>query len=363
MGSLLYDRHTPNIHQFCELLKEDTSLRIKYCPFLDNPLSKAGCYLTRGVDDDTTKRKEISNSVNALDGIGFVSRVNRELQLTKLGHKFADTKFTSYEFLQIIREGLLKYGPMVGLLYQIYTHPRNIFDSTYLKVGYPDTGETIVKKSKTILISSGSQKDSNTRTRSTLLAWAVTAGFVAPSSLQAKVKEGTSHLDTNAYILQSVRNERNYTKKYFPNHIFRGAFVTEIPLDYLNLSKNIGALREYGQVASRSETLKFKSVILNRRFALAYLLNEAFANNRGLHFLKMLDLLEKQSSLFVVNKVGFRNIMKADSFSAYMVGIPFKRKNSHILFPVTGLNEKILCLNAPKKVIDFLDSIINIVLI
>lgn len=362
MGSLLYDSHKINIHKFCDLIKEDFALRIKYCPFLDNPLSKAGCYLTRGVDEDTTKRKEISNSVNALDGLGFINRVGRNLQLTNLGSKFADTQFQSHKCLRIMRESLLKYGPMIGLLYQIHTWPTENFESTSLKVGYPDTGETMVKEGKTIIISSGSQKDSNTRTKSTLLAWAVTVGFIAPYSLQTKVKEKTSQTDTHEYMLRSVRNERSYVKKYLPDGIFLGNFITERPLDYNNLLKNIGALREHGQAVSRSETLRCRDIILNRRFALAYLLNKAFFNKCGLDFSKMSHFLKKQASFFVVNKDNFENVMKLDSFSAYMVGIPFKRRKNHVLYPVTGLNEKILCLNAPSKVINFLDNIVKEVL-
>lgn len=363
MGHLLYDRNKVNIHQFCDLIKKDSSLDIKYCPFLNNPLSEAGCYLTRGVKEDTTKRKEISNSVNSLDGLGIINRIGRELQLTSFGNEFAITKFVSYKWLILLRKALLKYGPMVGLLYQIYTTRKKIFNVSYLKVGYPDAGEFIIKNGKTIKISSGSKRDSNTRTKSTLLAWAVTAGFIAPTSFDTKVKERTSQIDANEYILRPIRNEAFYVKKYFPDQIFIGDFETERPLDYVNLSKNIGALREHGQEMSRTETLKLKDIILNRRFAITYLLNKAFTKKCNLDFLKTVSFLKKESSLFIINKDNFDNVMKIESFIAYMAGIPFARLDNNILRPLTGVNEKILCLNAPKKVVSYLEGIQDKVLV
>lgn len=363
MGDLLYSRNRTNIHKFCDLIQKDPSLKIKYCPFLNNPLSRAGCYLTRGVQDDTTKKKEISNTVNALDGLGILVRLGRKLQLTPLGCNFANLKFESYKWLTLARQCLLKYGPAIGLLYQIHVLQRGSFKSSRLLVGYPDAGETVVKNGKRIKISSGSRKDSNTRTKSTLLAWAVTAGFLVPSSLRTKVRERKSQVDTESYILQPIRNTRFYVKKYFPRYIFSGDFVVDVPLDYCNLSKNIGALREHGQATSRIETLNFKNVILNRRFAIVYLLNKAFTKKRSLHFLKLVNLLKKEDSMFVINKIDFENVMKTDSFIAYIAGIPYERAKGDILKPVTGINSKILNLNAPKKIIDYLNDITDQVLV
>ena len=51
MGDLLFDPKQKNIHDYCKLLIIDKNLNQKYCPFLQNPLSQAGCSLTKGIPD------------------------------------------------------------------------------------------------------------------------------------------------------------------------------------------------------------------------------------------------------------------------------------------------------------------------
>ena len=62
MKELKFDPEKLNIHQFCSNLVENETMNLKYCPYKENPLDPAGCSLTNGVDADTTKSKEISNT-------------------------------------------------------------------------------------------------------------------------------------------------------------------------------------------------------------------------------------------------------------------------------------------------------------
>ena len=78
-----FDRNAINIHQYCTLLKED-ELVGKYCRFKENPLDDAGCSITNGVLSDTTKSKEVSNTINAMHALGFVERVGRILGLHRV---------------------------------------------------------------------------------------------------------------------------------------------------------------------------------------------------------------------------------------------------------------------------------------
>ena len=62
---------------------------------------------------------------------------------------------------------------MVGLLGQIQLNQSQSFKTDELYIGYPNTGQEKVNfLGENIIISCGSEKDSNTRTKSCLLAWA-----------------------------------------------------------------------------------------------------------------------------------------------------------------------------------------------
>ncbi len=361
MGSVMFDRSSMNIHNFCKLLIEDKSLNIKYCPFLKNPLSKAGCYLTQAIDSDTTKKKEISNAVNALDALGFIRREGRELQITDLGLEFARADFKTQQWLQIIRKATCNYGTMVGLLYQIYKKDAE-FDVSNLIVGYPNTEEIVRIKGKAVEISSGSKRDSNTRTKSCLLAWATTAGFIIPASLIGKIAPDKAHIDTDAYIIHSTRNDRIYRKGAFPN-IFDRNFITEIPLDYNNLTKNVRALREHRQEVLRQETMKCDDVIKNRRLAILYSLNKAFQENKLLNLESLKEKLFVKPEWFVVSKEDFNEVIDVEIEIAFIAGIPFEVESGKYLKPITGLKESVLIANAPSQVISYLSSLVEEILL
>lgn len=360
MSDITFDRNSMNIHNFCKLLIENKAFDIEYCPFLMNPLSEAGCYLTQAINNDTTKRKEISNTVNALCALGFLRRRGRELQITDVGLEFAGIDFKTQRWLQIIRKAICCYGPMVGLLCQI--HKEGVeFSVSNLIVGYPNTEEAVRIEGKTIEISSGSQRDSNTRTKSCLLAWATTAGFIAPGSLVGKIAFDKAHIDTNNYILYSTRKNRIYRKGVFPD-IFDRNFITEIPLGYDNLTKNVGALREHGQKVLRQETMRYNDIIKNRRLAILYSLNKAFQEKKLVNLNRLKVKLFLKPEWFVVSRKDFNKVMNVEIKIAFVAGIPFKVESGKYLKPLTGLKESVLIVDAPSQIISYLSSLLKEIL-
>ena len=355
MGDLLFDSGNKNIHHYCKLLKNDKNLNIRYCPFLQNPLSLAGCYLTRGVLEDSTKKKEISNSMNSLDALGLIDRTERKFRVTEFGIKFANSEFKSNEWLEIAREAVCNYGLAVGMLFQISKCDDN-FNAKKISVGYPTPREFVIANGEQILISSGSQNDSNTRTKSCILAWFSTVGFIVPESLKESVNFDRSHLDTDSYITNnSTRNEQKYVKINIPK-IFSGNFSTKKPFDYKNLTKDIKALRENGQKSSRQKTMECAHIIRNRRYAILYTLNFCFENNYLLNFDKLIQEMKKYEEYFVINKSDFNSIMTVELEIAFAAGIPYELIGDNLLKPVTGLNVEILNYGAPEDLVNLIDK-------
>jgi hypothetical protein len=355
MGGLLFDKSKENIHSFCKLLKNEKHLGVKYCPYLKNPLSEAGCYLTRGVKDDSTKRKEISNSLNSLDALGFIDRQDNKMKITELGKLFSETDFETTEWLEIVKKAICNYGLAVGLLWQIKNQETENIDSGALIVGYPNANENIKQVNQTVEISGGSQTDSNTRTKSCLLAWFTTAGFIIPNSLSDIKDPQKAHIETNEYVInKNTRNESH--KRIFIPDIFNGNFLVSKPLNYDNLIKNIRALRENGQKASRELTMKYESIIKNRRLAILYCLNTAARNKKMLDFENLKSELKKYKEFFVIDIEKNDEAMDTELQIAFVSGIPFEVKQNGLLKPLTMLDDSVLCYGAPKNVIDLLNE-------
>ena len=354
MGDLLFNENEENIHNFCDLLINDNSLGIKYCPYLQNPLSDAGCYLTRGIKDDSTKRKEISNSVNALDALNFVNRQGNKMKITKTGISFTETNFNTPEWIKMVREAICSYGLSVGLLWQIVKQGSKKIDSRGLLVGYPNTDESMKCGNQMIEISSGSQVDSNTRTKSCLLAWFATAGFITPNSL-SEIKDCKEfNLKLNDYITKSNTRNEFYNVSLIPD-IFNGNFLVLKPLNYNNLIKNIRALRENGQKTSRELTIKYENIIKNRRFAILYCLNFASKNKKKLNFEEFKSAIRKYKEFFVIDDKNFNEVMNIELQIAFIGGIPFQTENEY-LKPLTLLANDVLCYDAPQDLLDILNE-------
>lgn len=352
MNDVKYNNHQENIHKYCDLLVKDLNYKISYCPYLSNPLSGMGCYLTKSIDDDTTKSKEISNTINSLEALGFINRNGNDLNLTKSGSDFAEVDFNSEESLKIIKKSILNYGQAVGVLFQIKTFSKT-FDTNNIIVGYPDTKEVTQVAGQRIVISAGSERDSNIRTKSCILAWLTTAGYIMPANVI--LSNGLPHTSTLEYTLSnSSRNARSYKILNIPD-IFNNNFITNNPLDYNNLIKSIRALRENGQASSRQATMRFENVIKNRRYAIITILNKSFYEGSSVSFESLVKIISRYPDYFVIDKSDIERIISKELEISFSAGIPIIISTGYIK-PTAGVNQTVLQKNAPEDLVKLVDK-------
>jgi hypothetical protein len=353
-----FNREEQNIHDFCSLLV-DSPIGTKYCIYKQNPLDEAGCALTNGINEDTTKSKEVSNTINALHALGFVTRNGRNIKITSLGIEFAKAKYGTSEMQEIIRKSILNYGPIIGIISQIkqIENSKKEFNSKDIEVGYPNTSEIIKYKNHIVELSSGSQHDSNTRTRSCLLTWLTTGGIIRPKDLP--------QLEVNEYAHSKYRDILNQPHRVDHVYVvvedidFTKKIVTQNPLDYSNLTKMTTALRENNQAVVREATIKYETKIKNRRFAIIYFLNEAFNDNSLVSFDNLLSFFCLHEDLFLISDQKLSLIFQKEIGICNMAGIPFdfiEKEGSIFMKPLTGINMEELSTNVPLNLLETLKS-------
>ena len=346
-----------NIHSTCDLILTHPALGIKYCRYKESPLDPSGCGITNGKTADSTKSKEISNTINSLHALNLVTRnANNKVILTSLGKKFANTPYNSPIMHDIIREAVLSYGPMIGLLAQVLNLKKTNFDTSELEVGYSLTKETVNYNGENIILSSGSEDDSNVRTKSCLIAWGITAGFFKPEAL-ASYKYTKAHIAASDYLLGKTRSLRKLEVLDIPD-IFNKSFVVKRPLNYTNLTKKSEALRENNQQDVRAATLKFSSVIKNRRFAILYLLNNSFKNKTTLSFTDLGGFFKSNPDLFVINSHELLRIIKVEIKVGFTAGLPFVINKDQIL-PMNSVDLTELSQGVPQEVLLALNKYIQ----
>ena len=352
-----FSDNRPNVHAHCKLLKREENLDISYCPYFTNPLSQAGCALTNSLVEDSQKQKAVSNTINALHGLGLIERGSSTSKLTPLGKSFAGLDFQSADISNLITKAVSQYGPLIGMLGEIYVKGYTKFSTGDISVGYPNSGDEINVGGQTVKISVGSKDDSNVRTRSVLLAWAVAGGFIEPANWGTK-KSKIPHLEFREYLLRDKRTDKFYTVTPKIKDFFSQSQVIGRPLDYEHLIKDVNALREKGQEQIRNETKKLVDKIRNRRFAIIYLLNESFKNSVELDFRKMIDFLERYPLFFVINERAFRKIMTQELSIAFAAGIPFTL-NETKMHPLNGVNAAELTKGAPQELLEILKKYVH----
>lgn len=336
-----YQEEGRNIKAYCNQLKKFGDY--KYCPFLDNPLDPKGCNLTNGVvpGADTTKSKEVSNTVNALHALGFLHRDGKYIYVTDFGAKFAETEYDKKEMSIIIREAVLNYGPSIGIISQIQKLIiDNRFSAREIVVGYPNTNEYLITPKGPVQISTGSQEDSNVRTRSCILTWLTTAGFIKPIEWE-KLKDGEfAHIKYRDKINSGNRNFQEY--ELVQNFEFeKKRYHTLCPLDFSHMTKDNRALRENGIADIRISTINVEEKIKARRFAICYILNKIFEEKRDLKYESLEKYIEKNRAFFCFSDSPIRDIVKSELFIANQAGIPFKleKKGDDIyILPLCGVN-------------------------
>ena len=349
-----FDRDSENIHSYCTLLKED-DIAGHYCRFKENPLDDAGCSITNGVQSDSTKSKEVSNTINAMHALGFVERVGRKVRITSFGYKFSITKYNSEEMHQIIKRAVQNYGPVVGVLSWLERNYKvgDQFNTGDIRVGYPEPEEYVDHNGERVLLSAGSTKDTNTRTKSCIVAWLTTAGFIRP----VNVKPSDSPFPQIAYrdyINREHRMEQIYEILEFPS-----VEMTEHPLNYDNLTKMNFCLRENGMMSVREATRYYEEIIKNRRFAILYLLNMAYENETTIAVDEIIEIMRANPNLFVISDYDLEETINTEIEIAFMAGIPYILRiinGQSRLQPIMGLNIKELEAGAPQYLINTLNE-------
>ena len=349
-----YSEERSNVHEHCQLLKVEKILGIKYCRYFTNALSQAGCALTNSLVEDLQKQKAVSNSIIALHGLGLIDRDLKNSRVTKFGQIFAGVDYHSKAMGPLITEAVSQYGPLVGMLGHLYVNKLSKFSTADISVGYPNSGDVIKVGSRTVKISVGSQSDSNVRTRSLLLAWAVAGGFIEPANW-GKRTIPEAHLEFRDYLLREKRTDKFYNVTAKVSQFFANRNVIARPLDYEHLIKDIDSLREKGQEEIRNETKKQAHKIRNRRFAILYLLNKSFESRTSLDFDELIKFLEMHPTHFVIIQTGFKKIMAQELSIGFAAGIPFS-VDGNKLTPLNGVSEAELTRGAPADLIEILNA-------
>lgn len=349
-----FDRESENIHSYCTLLKED-DIAGHYCRFKENPLDDAGCSITNGVLSDSTKSKEVSNTINAMHALGFVERVGRKIRITSSGYKFSKTKYDTEEMHQIIKRAVQNYGPVVGVLSWLEKNYKvgERFNTSDIRVGYPEPEEYVDHNGERVLLSAGSTQDTNTRTKSCIVAWLTTAGFIRPSNVKP-LDSPYPQIAYRDYINKEHRMEQIYEIIEFPS-----VDKTEHPLNYDNLTKMNFCLRENGMMSVREATRYYEEKIKNRRFAILYLLNMAYENETTIAVDEIIEIMRTYPNLFVVSDFDLEETINTEIEIAFMAGIPYVLRiinGESRLQPMKGLNIKELEVGAPQNLIDTLNK-------
>lgn len=358
LNELKYDATcSHNIHQTCTLLQKLPAVNFPVCPYLDNPLSQAKCYLTQSIQEDKQKSKSASDAFNALEGLGFINRDNNQGYLTNDGVEFGRHDYFHYATYKNIRQAVKKYGPFWSLLFLCHNlkDSQSIVKREDIRIGYPETQEILLRNGRSVILSTGSQRDTITRTRSVLFTWGVTAGFLLPVEMQNPKDDSAWHVDVFPFIKSEKWMPHSY-KVFIDDNILDNKPYVERPLSYNAMTKSTKALRERNQEEQRSTTLELEKTIKNRRFAICYLLALASEKGFSIDFDSMVTELALNGPLFVIDKQNFAGVMRSELDIAFATGIPFSEQN-RILFPLTRLNMDELSLGAPKEIIATLQNI------
>ena len=287
-----------------------------------------------------------------MHALGFVEREGRKVRITSFGVSFAKTKYGTADMQAIIKKAVLNYGPIIGVIYSLSKYvPGEIFNISEINVGYPSPTEFVDYNGSVVELSAGSTQDSNTRTKSCILAWLTQGGYIKPVNFTPS-KSPYPHIAYRDYINSEHRMGQMYEIIEFPN-----TNITDRPLNYDNLTKMNFCLRENGQSIVREATMYYEAKIKNRRFAILYLLNLAFQHKTAVALSDIIDVMKEDKSKFVVSEIDLEETISTEVEIAFMAGIPYVWRNMNgklYLQPIKGLNMKELEVGAPEDVINFL---------
>lgn len=362
LKDLKYDEDDDkNVHQYCQQLQN--ILGRQCCPYLDNPLNLSKCYATQSVDSDSTKSKAVSDIGGSLEALGFIIRVDkRKYKVSAEGEKWVKSDFNTKEWEDIARKGVLSYGVIIGFLNKIVELPD---DFTYqgLYLSYPHTTETVLYTnpdgvSSYIDISTDSQRDSNTRTMSRLIAWCVAVGLIEPKGITG-TSSPLAHIKYQDFLNKQELTVRNFKKTALCKTLFDHKLDVANPLSYTRLHKNAESMRENGGEDLRNATLENKPKILDRRYVFVYALNYYSKLNQSLDFEKLVRAMENHSASFFSAGNDASTIMESECEIGDIAGIPFIIENDTMFRAKTTINEKVLNEDAPAASIKLAKKIVE----
>ena len=362
LKDLKYDEaDDKNVHQYCQQLQN--ILGRQCCPYLDNPLNLSKCYATQSVDSDSTKSKAVSDIGGSLEALGFITRVDkRKYKVSAEGEKWVTSDFNTKEWEDIARKGVLSYGVIIGFLNKIAELPD---DFTYqgLYLSYPHTSETVLYTnpdgvSSYIDISTDSQRDSNTRTMSRLIAWCVAVGLIEPKGVTG-TSSSLAHIKYQDFLNKEELTVRNFKKTALCKTLFDHKLYVANPLSYTRLHKNAESMRENGGEDLRNATLENKPKILDRRYVFVYALNYYSKLNQPLDFEKLVRAMENHSNSFFSAGNDASTIMESECEIGDITGIPFTIENDTMFKAKTTINEKVLNEDAPAASIKLAKKIVE----
>ncbi len=336
----------------------------KYDPYLDNPLDKAGFHLTQSVERDSQKSKAASVCFDALEGLGWITRTNfGRGQITEIGKEIASLEYADRKMLPLLRESILNYGPIVGFLFEALKHSYDgEFARSAIVIGYPNTGETLNIDGQVIPLSVGSQDDSLTRTRSTLMAWAMTVGYIWPIDEAIPEVASSWHVEALDLIKKKTWPWSRFRILLPRNFFVQSHLKVDHPLSYQWLTKNTKALRERGQAIIRGATLSIEERVKNRRFAIVYGLALASSKKKRLDFMSLIQGMKNYPEMFIVEINFFSRAMELDLDVAITTGAIFIR-DKNLLTPLTSCNMGHIVIGAPEHVVGVVRELATVSLV
>lgn len=330
----------------------------KYDPYLDNPLDRAGFHLTQSTERDSQKSKAASVCFDALEGLGWIERLDDgHGKITDLGHKIVQLEYIDRRFLPLAKNSVLNYGPVIGFLFEALNKSNNgIFRRSDIVIGYVNTGETLRVNSRSVPLSFGSQDDSITRTRSVLVAWAMTVGLIWPVDEETPTDPTVWHVEALRLIRKKTWPWSKFNILIPPDFFTNQVISVSHPLGYQWMTKSTKALRERGQAIIRAATLKMEEKVKNRRFVIVYSIALAASHSRGVDFDLLIEETKKYPNLFVVDSNSFSRVMELELKTATISGAIFS-KNKEILTPLTNCDLEHISIGVPKKTLAAVEDV------
>lgn len=362
MSMMKFDvARVPNLHSFVPCGIQNAGRF--YCGFLENPLDEQGCALVGSVTKDSTRSKNVSDFFNLLVALGFITETTtsgartRTARLSDHGLKFASTSFDSPEWTTQLREALLDYGPILGLLARIERTAAGVpISLNSIKMGFVVDPEHVALPDGTIVVPTFESKpDSITRTTSSLLALGVSAGLWVP---EIPVDESVAlpQLRYRDYLLSKSRNKRVLRATTSPA-IPKKTLLR--PLSYSGLCKNLGSLRESGQGVQREISMKLQSKAQNRRFAVAFALSKSAELSKPFDFDLFVSNLSAHEDEFVVNANEFAPVMRQELRNAEVIGAIWESRSDGLVVGLNEINMKELERGAPRELSGIITAVLS----